>query len=58
MIGGIDLVFVLDTSGSIGATRFQMIREFAEEISILLDIGIQRSLVVSFYSKTLPVFTF
>ena len=37
MIGGIDLVFVLDTSGSIGATRFQMIREFAEEISMLLD---------------------
>ena len=45
MIGGIDLVFVLDTSGSIGATRFQMIREFTEEISMLLDIGIQRSLV-------------
>ena len=44
-IGGIDLVFVLDVSGSIRATRFQMIREFTEQISMLLDIGMQRSLV-------------
>ena len=38
-------MFVLDVSGSIGATRFQMIREFTEQISRLLDIGTQRSLV-------------
>ena len=44
-IGGIDLVFVLDTSGSIGTAGFQMIREFTEQISMLLDIGKRRSLV-------------
>ena len=44
-IGGIDLVFVLDTSGSITEARFQMIREFTEQLSMLLDIGIRRSLV-------------
>ena len=44
-IGGIDLVFVLDTSGSIGTAGFQMVREFTEQISMLLDIGKRRSLV-------------
>ena len=39
------MIFVLDVSGSIRADRFQMIREFAEQISMLLDIGVQRSLV-------------
>ena len=43
--GGIDLVFVLDESGSIGRTRFQLIREFVASISRVLDIGLQRSLV-------------
>ena len=43
--GGIDLVFVLDKSASIGATRFQLIREFVAEISGVLDIGLQNSLV-------------
>ena len=37
-------MFVLDTSGSIGTAGFQMIREFTEQISMLLDIGVQRSL--------------
>ena len=55
-IGGIDLVFVLDVSGSIQATRFQMIREFTEQISMLLDIGIRRSLVgVILFSSTARV---
>ena len=50
--GGIDLVFVLDTSGSIGRTRFQLIRQFVAQISGALDIGLQRSLVgiISFSS--------
>ena len=43
--GGIDLVFVLDESGSIGARRFRLIRQFVAEISGVLDIGLQRSLV-------------
>ena len=43
--GGIDLVFVLDESGSIGADRFQLIREFVADISSMLEIGLQRSLV-------------
>ena len=36
---------MLDVSGSIGRTRFQIVRAFAEQIARLLDIGIQRSLV-------------
>jgi len=44
-IGGIDLVFVLDVSSSIGSTNFQTIREFTVDIMMSLDIGIQRSLV-------------
>ena len=38
-------MYVLDTSNSITEARFQMIREFTEQISMLLDIGIRRSLV-------------
>ena len=43
-IRGIDCVFVIDTSGSIGSSRFQMIREFAEWLVQLLSIGPQQSL--------------
>ena len=52
--GGIDLVFVLDESGSIGASRFDLIREFVANISSALDIGLQRSLVgvILFSSNT------
>ena len=39
------MVFVLDVSGSIGASQFQLIREFTANLSKLLDIGPQRSLV-------------
>ena len=38
-------MFVLDTSECVTETGFQMIREFTEQISMLLDIGIRRSLV-------------
>ena len=55
-IGGIDLVFVLDVSGSIGASQFQLIREFTANLSKLLDIGPQRSLVgVVLFSTTARV---
>jgi len=43
-IRGIDCVFVIDTSGSIGLSRFQMIREFVEGLIQLLSIGPQESL--------------
>ena len=43
--GGIDLVFVLDESGSIGAAQFDLLRRFAMQITQGLDIGLQRSLV-------------
>ena len=43
-IRGIDCVFVIDTSGSIGSSRFQMIREFTEGLVQLLTIGLQDSL--------------
>lgn len=39
------MVFVIDDSASIRETRFQTIREFTENISRLLDIDLQRSLV-------------
>ncbi|XP_065901690.1 adhesion G protein-coupled receptor E2-like [Dysidea avara] len=42
---GIDLVFVLDGSGSVGSDRFQMIREFTMKIANSLTIGSQDSLV-------------
>lgn len=49
----IDLVFVIDDSGSINEQRFQRIREFAEQISASLDIGLMRSLVgVILFSRT------
>ena len=38
-VAGIDLVFVLDASGSVGAPNFQRIREFLENIVLNLDIG-------------------
>ena len=52
--GGIDLVFVLDESGSIGRARFQLIREFVANVSNVLDIGLQRSLVgvISFSDRS------
>ena len=40
---GLDLVFVLDTSGSIGTERFGFIREFVEEIVKVLDIGVEEN---------------
>jgi len=47
---------VLDDSGSIRRDRFQMIREFTEQISRLLDIGTQRSLVgVILFSTTASI---
>ncbi|XP_065903420.1 uncharacterized protein [Dysidea avara] len=42
---GIDLVFVLDGSGSVRSDRFQMIREFTTKIANSLTIGSQDSLV-------------
>jgi len=39
------VVFVLDTSGSIGNFRFQLFRDFVSGIATTLDIGLQESLV-------------
>jgi len=39
------LVFVLDGSRSIGSNRFQLIREFAVNVTAALDIGPEGSLV-------------
>ena len=42
---GLDLVFVLDTSGGTGLIRFlQLMQTFTEQISMLLDISTQNSL--------------
>jgi len=38
---GLDLVFVLDTSGSIREERFRLIRMFVEDIVKVLDIGVE-----------------
>jgi len=45
VIGGIDLVFVLDVSISIQSKRFPLIRDFVAEISRKLDVGPENSLV-------------
>ena len=38
-VAGIDLMFVLDSSGSIGSGNFQLMREFVANITTILDIG-------------------
>ena len=43
--GGIDLVFVLDDSGSITNTGFDFTKKFITDISSALDIGLQINLV-------------
>jgi len=45
VIGGIDLVFVLDVSISIRAKRFPLIKDFVTKISRRLDVGPENSLV-------------
>ena len=44
-IAGIDLVFVLDSSGSIGSTNFRTIRNFVNTFVNTLEIGPTRSQV-------------
>lgn len=44
-IGGIDLVFVVDESGSIGEMHFQLFREFIENVSSVLNFGQSNSRV-------------
>ena len=39
------MVFVLDTSGSIGNSRFQLFRDFVSSIARVLDVSLQQSLV-------------
>ena len=53
---GIDLVFVLDSSGSIGIVNFQLIRNFVTNIIQNLDIGPDKNRVgVIVYSNTATV---
>ena len=40
-----DWIFILDNSGSIGSSDFNLIREFVAQISSSLEIGLQRNLV-------------
>jgi len=39
------VVFVLDASGSIGYSHFQLFRDFVSSIARVLDISLQQSLV-------------
>ena len=39
LIAGLDLVFVIDASGSVGPTNFDLIRDFITTIVMSLDIG-------------------
>ena len=57
-IGGIDLVFVVDESGSIGETHFQLFREFIENVSSVLNFGQSNSRVaiISFDNSPRLVF--
>ena len=40
-----DWIFILDNSGSIGSSDFNLLREFVAQISSSLNIGLQRNLV-------------
>ena len=42
---GIDLIFVLDSSGSIGSSNFQLVRNFVANVVTHLDIGPDRNRV-------------
>ena len=42
---GIDLIFVLDSSGSIGSSNFQLVRNFTANVVTHLDIGPDRNRV-------------
>lgn len=57
-IAGIDLVFVLDSSGSIGSSNFQLIREFVTSIVDALEIGPNQSQVgiIQFSSSATRLF--
>ena len=44
-IGGIDLIFVVDESGSIGEPSFQLFREFIENVSSVINFGQSNSRV-------------
>jgi len=54
--GSVDLVFVLDTSGSIGNDDFQFVREFVANVSMALSISSTRSQVaVILYSSNAQI---
>lgn len=57
-IGGVDLVFVVDESGSIGSAHFQLFREFIENVSSVLNFGQSNSrvAVISFDESPRLVF--
>jgi len=57
-IGGIDLVFVVDESGSIGEMNFQLFREFIENVSSVINFGQSnsRAAIISFDSSPRLVF--
>lgn len=51
-----DLVFVLDTSGSIGNSGFQAVREFVASVSMALNVSPRRSQVaVILYSSNAQI---
>ena len=52
-VGGIDLVFVVDESGSIGEADFQLFREFIENVSSVLNFGQSnsRAAIIKFSSS-------
>ena len=52
------MVFVLDESGSIGPENFNLLRQFAMNISLGLDIGLQRSLVGAILFDSSPSLQF
>lgn len=57
-IGGIDLVFVVDESGSIGETHFQLFREFIENVSSVLNFGESNSRVAVISFDNSPTLAF
>ena len=58
VLRGIDLIFVLDSSGSIGSRNFQLVRNFVANVVTQLDIGPDRSRVglITFSSSAIVQF--
>jgi len=57
-LGGVDLTFVVDESGSIGETDYQQFREFIEDVTSVVTVGPRNSQVAVITFDSTPVLRF